>query len=296
MIEITKCIVCDSSERKTFLSCKDYTVSQETFNISECVNCGFKFTSPRPKDIDLGKYYKSESYVSHSDSKKGIINTLYHYVRNYTLLKKLKLILKYSRPGNIIDYGCGTGAFLEICQKSSWKVFGIEPDSDARKIANERIGINPFMDPEDFIKNNSGLKVDVITLWHVLEHIPDVVSFFKFIDTFLKEKGTLIIAVPNCNSYDAIKFNEYWAAYDLPRHLWHFTPKTISKLFQNNGYKCIETLPMIFESFYVSMLSNKYKTGTPKIISSFLTGLISNFKANKDGQRFSSQIYIFKRI
>jgi 2-polyprenyl-3-methyl-5-hydroxy-6-metoxy-1,4-benzoquinol methylase len=295
MEEIKNCPVCGSNKNKLFLSCVDYTVSHETFEINECEGCSFKFTSPRPNIEDLGKYYKSEEYVSHSDTKKGIVNSLYHYVRQYTILKKLKIILKYSKPGNILDYGCGTGAFLEICKKAKWSVYGIEPDSDARQIAKNRIGIEPSANQNEFSEKNSSLKLNIISLWHVLEHIPNLEVFFGFINHHLSERGSLIIAVPNCNSYDAKKFGDHWAAYDVPRHLWHFTPDTITKLFSNHGFKKVETLPMVFDSFYVSMLSNKYLCGKTKPISSFITGLKSNLKANKDLESFSSQIYIFKR-
>jgi len=295
MIEVEKCIVCGSNNKTSFITCEDHTVSHEKFNIDECSDCGFKFTSPRPEDNSLGQYYQSEEYVSHSDTTKGIVNTLYHYVRKYTLLKKLKLILRYSAPGKIIDFGCGTGAFLDICKKSNWKVYGIEPGANAREITKKKIGNNLYPDIKSFNENYPELKVDIITLWHVLEHIPDIEEFFSFVDTHLIANGTLIIAVPNCSSYDAKIFTEYWAAYDVPRHLWHFTPETITKLFGNRNFNRLNVLPMIFDSFYVSMLSNKNKHGRTRIVHSFLTGLISNLKANKDGLKFSSQIYIFKR-
>lgn len=295
MEEIIKCPICYAQEKKLFLKCKDFTVSQKSFDIQECLNCGFKYTSPRPLAEDLGQYYKSNEYISHSDTRKGIVNKLYHWVRSYTLIKKLKLILRYSKTGRILDYGCGTGAFLETCQKAKWEVYGIEPDSDARRIAGNRLGIIPEPDIDSFCSRYVGAKFDVITLWHVLEHIPDLEGWFKFISEYLDRNGTLVIAVPNCSSYDAAKFKEYWAAYDVPRHLYHFTPKDIDKLFSRHGYRLIKTLPMVFDAFYVSMLSQKYKVGKSNLVSSFLTGLRSNFNANKDGQSFSSQIYILRR-
>ena len=295
MEEIKNCPICGSEKSHTSITCEDFTVSHEKYEIRECDNCTFKFTSPRPNTNDLGKYYKSEEYVSHTDTKKGLVNSVYHLVRNFTLLKKLRLVLRYAKPGNILDYGCGTGAFLEICKKSKWNVFGIEPDFDARAIAQNRLGKDLVDGPESFSILYENEKMDVITLWHVLEHIPDLNGFFNFIDLKLSDKGTLIVAVPNCNSFDAKHFKSYWAAYDVPRHLWHFTPNTITDLFRKKGFKKVNTLPMVFDSFYVSMLSNKYKTGSSRLFSSFYTGLLSNFKANKDQESFSSQIYIFKR-
>jgi 2-polyprenyl-3-methyl-5-hydroxy-6-metoxy-1,4-benzoquinol methylase len=295
MEEVKFCPVCGSDKQKLFLTCEDFTVSHEKFSIQQCADCNFKFTSPRPQRDELGRYYKSEEYVSHSDTKKGIINRLYHMVREYTILKKLRLVLRYSKPGNILDYGCGTGAFLEVCKKAKWNVFGIEPDSDARRIAADRIGFNPSVDIEAFRQTNAGTKLKVITLWHVLEHVPDLNGWFSFVDEFLDSDGTLVVAVPNCSSYDAQKFQEYWAAYDVPRHLWHFTPADIETLFRKHGYALKETLPMVFDAFYVTMLSQKYKFGKTNLFTSFWTGLKSNFKANKTGKTFSSQIYVLKR-
>jgi 2-polyprenyl-3-methyl-5-hydroxy-6-metoxy-1,4-benzoquinol methylase len=293
--EVKSCPICRSEQQSLFLRCQDFTVSKEFFEIKQCGQCGFKFTSPRPVPADLGRYYKSEEYVSHSDTKKGVVNRLYHWVRSYTMVKKLQLVLKYSRQGTILDFGCGVGAFLEICKKAKWKVFGIEPDSDARKIAFEKSQVEAFPTREGLHDKHPDLKFDAITLWHVLEHIPDLEEWFQFIDLHLEKSGTLFIAVPNCSSWDARKFGEFWAAYDVPRHLWHFTPKDIEALFKNHGYKLIKTLPMVFDSFYVSMLSEKYKSGKSALIGPAMTGFVSNLKGNKNGKTFSSQIYILRK-
>ncbi|MBC7862884.1 MAG: class I SAM-dependent methyltransferase [Bacteroidia bacterium] len=295
MEEVKSCPVCASPKQKLFLSCKDFTVSQKVFEIKSCEGCGFKFTSPRPQAQDLGNYYKSEDYVSHSDTKKGAVNRLYHWVRSYTLIKKLQLVLRYSKRGKILDFGCGTGAFLEICKRDKWEVFGIEPDPDARKLAKEKSGVEAFESKEEFHKQLPQQKFDAITLWHVLEHVPDLEAWFEFIKDHISANGKIIIAVPNCSSFDAKKFGEFWAAYDVPRHLSHFTPKDIETLFKKHGYSLIKTLPMVFDSFYVSMLSNKYKHGSTRLFASFWTGFVSNLKANKTGLTFSSQIYILQR-
>ncbi len=295
---ISNCPVCNSTTHKTFLSCKDNTVSSESFSIVECGDCGFKFTSPRPLASDLGKYYKSENYISHSDNKKGLISKLYHWVRSYTLLKKLQLVFHYTgkKQGNILDYGAGTGAFLKVCSDNKWNAYGIEPDSDARKVLLERGSLQVQDSIKSFSDIHPEIKFDCITLWHVLEHIPDLKEFFSFIEKSLAHNGSLLIAVPNCNSYDAKHYKEYWAAYDLPRHLYHFTPATITKLLQGQGYKCVATLPMIFDSFYVSMLSEGYKNGKSNLLKAVWVGLKSNLKANKTGKEFSSQIYVFKKV
>lgn len=296
MENIEKCLVCGSNDFEPFLVCKDYTVSHDEFKIVACKSCGFKFTSPRPSSFDIGKYYKSEEYVSHSNTKTGLIHKLYHWVRSYTLIKKLQLVMQYSvKQGTILDFGCGTGAFLSVCKKNKWTVYGIEPDADARKIAFNENQIFSAESISEFNNQFSEQKFDAITMWHVLEHIHDTDGFFRFIEQRLNVKGALIVAVPNCSSYDAKKYKEFWAAYDVPRHLYHFTPKDIKTLFESKGYKQVKVLPMIFDSYYVSMLSEKYKHGKISYLKAFLTGLRSNIKANKTGLEFSSQIYVFKR-
>lgn len=293
MKTITNCPVCKSESFNPFLTCKDYTVSQEAFNIVSCISCNFKFTNPRPEDDKIGEYYKSEDYISHSNTSKGIISKLYKSVRNYTLNKKLKLISSYVSRGTVLDYGCGTGMFLNVCQKAGWKSFGMEPDEGARKIGSE-MGLNVFSDKGKIETYVGSERFDVITLWHVLEHVTDLEETLNFFKAKLNQNGALIIAVPNYTSYDAKHYKEFWAAYDVPRHLYHFEIETIQKLLHPYGFKLIETKPMKFDSFYVSMLSEKYKTGSIKYFNAFLSGLKSNLRA-KQAKDYSSFIYIFKK-
>lgn len=292
MFNYTNCPVCKNQSFSKFLSCKDYTVSQKEFNIVSCNSCGFKFTNPIPEIADLGNYYKSEDYISHSNTKKGIISRLYHLVRNYTLRQKLALVSKHVSRGTILDYGCGTGMFLKTCQESGWSVFGMEPDSDARKIAAQ-VNVKPSVDKTELAQTLGKNKLDAITLWHVLEHVTDLDETLSFFKKNLADEGVLIIAVPNHKSNDAKHYNEFWAAYDVPRHLYHFEPKTIGQLLAGYGFELNETLPMRFDSFYVSMLSEKYKTGSIRYVSAFLRGLISNLSAKNAGD-YSSVIYVFK--
>lgn len=292
MLTIEKCLVCGSSSFEPFLVCKDYTVSQENFNIVSCKSCGFKFTNPRPDDSVLGNYYKAEDYVSHTNTKKGIVNKLYHAVRSYTLKKKIQLVGSYVSRGTILDYGCGTGMFLSACKKAGWEGFGIEPDDNARKIASEQ-GLNVFSDKGKIQTYITDKKFNAITLWHVLEHVTDMSETLSFFKTRLEKDGILIIAVPNHVSYDAEYYKEFWAAYDVPRHLHHFELKSMKALLENAGYKLQVTMPMKFDSFYVSMLSEKYKTGTVNLFKAFMVGLKSNMKS-KDSNHYSSTIYIFK--
>jgi 2-polyprenyl-3-methyl-5-hydroxy-6-metoxy-1,4-benzoquinol methylase len=293
MKTISHCPVCDSNNFAPFLTCKDYTVSKREFNIVSCVTCNFMFTNPRPEDEKLGDYYKSEEYISHSNTSKGIVSKLYHLIRNYTLKKKIDLVSQYVSRGTILDYGCGTGMFLNTCKQKGWETFGMEPDSGARKIASE-MDLKTFQNKQSLKEGLGNKKPDAITLWHVLEHVTDLKKTLTFFKENLKPNGVLIIAVPNYTCYDAKHYKQFWAAYDVPRHLYHFEINTIEKLLSPYGFKLAETKPMKFDSFYVSMLSEKYKTGSVKYLNAFLIGLLSNLKA-KQAREYSSVIYVFKQ-
>jgi len=286
---INNCPICNNEENIPYLTCKDYTVSQDNFEIVECTKCQFHYTTPIPIESEIGGYYKSESYISHSSTNKGLINKIYQKVRNFTLKQKVKLITKYAKGKNHLDIGAGTGHFINATSKAGFNSVGLEPDSDARQLAtkNFKVNINPLEDLQG-LENNSQ---DIITMWHVLEHVYNLREDLKKITSVLKDDGTMIVAVPNMNSYDAKKHKEFWAAYDLPIHLYHFTPNDIRNLFDHYNMEVKEILPMKFDSYYVSMLSEKYKGGNN--IAAFFTGLKSNMKANRE--TYSSQIYILQK-
>jgi len=292
MHNYTSCPVCKNQNFEPFISCEDHTVSHEKFNIVSCTNCNFKFTNPIPDITNLGNYYKSEDYISHSNTRKGIISQLYHLVRNHTLKGKLKLISSYVSRGTILDYGCGTGMFLDVCQNAGWRSLGMEPDAGARQIA-KNMKLKVYPDKTELNLAHKDEKFDAITLWHVLEHVTDLEETLGFFKTKLNRDGVLLIAVPNYTSYDAKHYKEYWAAYDVPRHLYHFEVESINLLLSGHGFALVNTLPMKFDSFYVSMLSEKYKTGSIKYFKAFLTGLKSNLRANSSSD-YSSVIYAFK--
>lgn len=293
MEQLSRCPICESDQFEPFLRCEDYTVSRETFQIVNCKNCGFKFTNPRPEESQLGKFYKSEEYVSHSNTNKGFINSTYQSVRKYTLLKKLQLISKYFKTGKILDIGCGTGEFLNTCKNAKWITIGIEPDNDARQMAIKNFELD--VRDESELKNLSDQSFDVISMWHVLEHVPKLNERIEELKRLIKPNGIIIIAVPNCDSLDAKIYTEFWAAYDLPRHLYHFTPKDIESIFRKHSMKVFRILPMIFDSFYVSMLSEKYKFGKINYARAFTNGLRSNLAALKTGKTYSSQIYLIRK-
>jgi 2-polyprenyl-3-methyl-5-hydroxy-6-metoxy-1,4-benzoquinol methylase len=286
---LSNCPICDKTAFSHFLDCKDYTVSQKTFSIVKCNNCGFHFTNPIPKIEDIGNYYKSESYVSHSSTNKGLINKIYQLVRKRTIKQKVNLLNQLSKGKNHLDIGAGTGHFINATTQAGFNSLGLEPDEDARTLALKlhKVNIKPLEHLFD-LKENS---IDVITMWHVLEHVYNLKRDLKQITSVLKDDGVMVVAVPNMSSYDAKKYKQFWAAYDLPIHLYHFQPNDIKNLFDQYDMFIDQILPMKFDSFYVSMLSEKYKGGN--IVSAFFTGLMSNFKANANS--YSSQIYILRK-
>ena len=284
---IENCPVCNHTETKHHLTLKDWMITKEEFTIVKCTNCDFHFTNPIPKEEVIGNYYKSDEYISHSSSKKGLINSVYNIVRNYTLIKKVALLRKYSKGKELLEIGSGTGHFLNTAKLNGYNVEGFEPDNDARLFAknNFSISLRPL---EELASVDTGSK-DLVAMWHVMEHVYHLQRDVAEIVRSLKSGGVFIIAVPNLNSWDAQHYKEYWAAYDVPRHLYHFQENTIKKLIETFGLVHRDTLPMKFDSYYVSMLSEKYKGGS--MIKGIVNGFISNVKSMKGG--YSSQIYVF---
>lgn len=274
---------------KIHLSVKDYLVSGETFNLTYNEELDFLKTVPQPKEEDLHKYYESEEYISHTDEKRGVLSFLYQTVKKWSLKNKTNLIATENNGvGSLLDVGAGTGDFLIAAKNNGWKVFGVEPNKNALKLASEK-GIELESNLDKFVGN----QFDVVTLWHVLEHIPNLEETVIKLSNLVKPNGTLIIAVPNFKSYDAKYYKEYWAAYDVPRHLWHFSKTSIEKIFANE-FTLHKIKPMIFDSFYVSLLSEKYKTGNKFSLKAFWIGLKSNLSA-KQSKEYSSHIYCLKK-
>ena len=278
--------------KKTYLTVKDHSVSGEVFQLLYDDEFDMLITSPQPSEDELPKYYKSQDYISHTDTQRNLFEKLYHFIRRISLKKKLKLInLFFSEEKMLLDIGCGTGEFLKIAQQNNWTVFGIEPNEKARSIANKKTN-NSVSDIEK-LSNFKPQSFDVITLWHVLEHLPRLEEHISILKSLLKSNGTLIITVPNYKSYDAKYYKEFWAAYDAPRHLWHFSQSSISKLVVKENMQVFKTLPMKFDSYYVSLLSEKYKSGSMNIFNALRIGWLSNFKARQSTE-FSSLIFCVK--
>lgn len=276
---------------KPYLKTKDFSVSQEVFELLHDTDLDMLVTRPQPEHLE--SYYESDVYISHTDSHTSFIDKVYQRVKKYNLGKKLNLIGKYSKEKKtLLDIGAGTGDFLKEAKSKGWNIEGIEPNQNAREKALLK-GV-PLKSSMEALTE---AKYDVITLWHVLEHLPDLENQILKLVSFLNDGGALIIAVPNFNSHDAKHYKEYWAAFDVPRHLWHFSKTSVEKLFSKHQMGLAEIRPMIFDAFYVSLLSEKYKsgkTGLPILGKAFFRGLRSNISAWKT-KEYSSLIYILKK-
>lgn len=283
-----------NTKNHCYLKLKDHSVSNEEFELHYNSELDLLETKPRPSLVDLPTYYESESYISHTDASKSIVDKMYQLVKKIALKNKLKLINSFNTSSKkLLDVGCGTGQFLLTSENNGWSISGVEPNRNARTLAKEKLGINSVAALFDDINLINNEQFDVITLWHVLEHIPNLDEYVSKLKLLLKPSGVLIIAVPNFKSFDATYYENFWAAYDVPRHLWHFSQNAIQKLFSKVELNVEKKKPMFFDSFYVSILSEKYKTGKSNFIKAFFVGLYSNFKALVSSE-YSSLIYILK--
>ncbi len=289
-----KCPVCGSEIDQVVFRCKDYSVSGESFDICVCPSCTYGITMPQPDSSEIGKYYQTEDYVSHSDTKKGIVNRLYHIVRKRNTKNKLQTVNQFSLiKGDILDVGCGTGYFLSVCKEDGWNIAGVEPSGVARAIAEKRTGQSLFASLDDL--EQTGKRFEIVTLWHVFEHLYDIDASLQQLLRLLKPGGVLLLALPNPASADAKYYKQFWAAYDVPRHLSHFTPQSMDRLTQKHGLKIGTTIPMRFDAFYISMLSEGLK-GRGKLsalLKGGWNGFVSDWKARQDGN-YSSLIYVIK--
>ncbi|MFT3911348.1 MAG: class I SAM-dependent methyltransferase [Ferruginibacter sp.] len=296
MIHYTHCPVCKSDAIKPAFSAKDFTVTKEDFSIWKCDHCTAMFTQDIPTQETIGKYYQSENYISHSDTQKGFINQMYHRIRKRTLIKKMQLVKNETglNSGNILDVGCGTGAFLNTMQQSGWKITGLEPDEGARKTAQSLYNIQPLASQKIFELPQNNF--NAVTMWHVLEHVHQLHEYVAQLKKMITNEGRIFIAVPNYTSHDADVYKAYWAAYDVPRHLYHFSPKSMSVLMEMHGMKVKKIKPMWFDSFYVSMLSEQYKNEKGNIVKAFVVGLMSNLRTLFNKTRCSSVIYMIEKL
>lgn len=293
-IHFQSCPVCGSAAIQNALFAMDYTVSGETFRIDECRSCTLRFTQDSPGGERRLHYYKSENYISHTNTSKGLINRLYQVIRKRTMDAKRKLVEKASglRNGILLDVGSGTGTFVNTMQEHGWQVTGLEPDADARTVAGKNYNLQLLKENEIYSLPNHSF--DVITLWHVLEHVEGLAPLMQQLRLLLNDKGSIFIAVPNYTSSDASVYKKFWAAYDVPRHLYHFSPESMKVLVEKNGMKIVNYRPMWYDSFYISLLSSKYKNKTTRWVAALWYGMVSNIKALFNVKKCSSVIYVIR--
>ncbi len=290
---IEQCPLCGKSKLDDFLECADFSISKEKFNIVKCASCGFIFTNPRPEENKIAKYYNSEIYISHHANKKGLIPWAYRIIRNIQFVNKTNLIKGFFKtPVSILDIGCGTGDFLGFCKSLQWQTTGVEPSLEARQLASEKkITVYDL----NYL-NTTNDTFDAITMWHVLEHVHNLAERLQQLSARLKENGIIVIAVPNHNSKDAKHYGPAWAAYDVPRHLSHFTTTSIQNLFKPYGFKLECVLPMKYDAYYVSIKSEENKNRG--FIASLFLGVVNGIKSNllaRNNKEYSSLIYVFKK-
>lgn len=295
MVTIHKyCPLCGSDKISLFLKATDQLLTHETFNIFSCRACRFVFTQDIPPPDEIGKYYQSQDYISHSDTRKGLMNKLYHLGRTLMLRKKYGMVKKAAKGRKLLDIGTGTGYFPGYMKQKGYQVACVEADPKARAFAQKEFGI-PVFSPEDFAGRKIEGRYDVITMWHVLEHVHDFNLYFRLMLENLAEGGSLVIALPNCSSLDARHYGENWAGYDVPRHLWHFTPSTLKILAEKHGMKVIKIKRLMLDPFYNSMLSEKYRGNRIFMISGIIVGKLAYIESLFDLKKSSSVVYMINR-
>lgn len=292
---IKACPLCGGTHLERALTCVDHYASGEMFHLCRCEDCGFLFTQDFPVEAEIGRYYETPDYISHSDTRKGAMNSVYHWVRNYMLGRKARLVTHeaHRKEGRLLDIGTGTGYFADTMQRRGWQVDAVEKNPGARAFAKEHFNLD--VKPDTALGDFAPGSFDVITLWHVMEHLESLNEMWETLHSLLTDKGVLIIAVPNCSSFDAKKYGAYWAAYDVPRHLWHFTPGTMQQFGAKHGFIMKERHPMPFDAFYVSMLTEKHMRHSCTFLRGMITGTLAWLSALVKKERSSSMIYVFRK-
>jgi len=276
---------------ESIFTCQDHLVTNEKFTLHQHLDFDLLVSQPQPSESALPNYYKSEEYISHTNSSKSLFDKLYQLVKSVSLRSKTKLLSSYmDRSDSYLDVGAGTGSLIQTMKSKGYSSIGIEPSEEARSVANQN-GL-PLYSSFNSIPEGSQFKI--ISLFHVLEHLPNLNQDLEKISALLHQDGRLIIAVPNYKSYDATHYKNHWAAFDVPRHLWHFSKTGISQLAKSHNLELVKTKPMWFDSFYVSLLSEQHKTGKRNWLKAIYVGFRSNLSAIRT-KECSSIIYILKK-
>lgn len=293
-IEYTNCIVCGSTDFSEKRSIQDWLVSNETFSLKECHTCSFRFVSDPPAAEDAGAYYETEEYVEHSDNRDGIINRMYHVGRKWMMNYKLKMLKRYSTGTSILDVGSGAGYFLNFMKQNGYQTNGIEISAKAVANCKEKYGIEAFS-PSDFMEQTVPGKYDLITMWHVFEHVYQYDEYFKSFENYLTKDGALVIAMPNYYCLEEKHYKNYWNGYDVPRHLWHFTPDTFPRFAADRGFEVVKMHNLPLDPFYNCMISASYKKSPTFLPFTAFVGLLSSIRALFSFQRSSSVVYILRK-
>jgi len=287
---LNHCPVCAGMKFSLFMTVRDHFLSREEFDIVQCEKCGFRFVNPRPLPEEIARYYQSEEYRSHDAQRGDLLSRIYRSARFFSIRFKYGIVRRYAKPGKILDLGCGTGEFLLFCRRNGYEVTGVEPNDTASAFARD---INKIPVYQNFAEvNDEKGAFSCITMWHVLEHVHDLNGTLETIRKLLSPDGTLIVALPNCNSWDAAKYGEFWAAYDVPRHLYHFTAASLRTLMQKHFFEVRAMLPQRLDSFYITLLSRKYRTGSSSYLLALAQGFWSNLQAGMNNRGYSSQVFI----
>lgn len=288
---VAQCPVCKGKSFQRFLDCKDYTTSGALFHVEQCTNCSMLLTNPRPRVEDAPSYYQSTTYISHTSIAISFMDYIYLIVRTLTLRWKYSLVKPYLKHNQLLDVGSGTGHFLSHCKAQGVNTYGVEPSAAANAKA-QKIPISNSID------NLPEIKYDVITLWQVLEHIYDLEITIEKLKARLNENGIIFIAVPNWQALDSIHYKEKWAAYDVPRHVWHFSKDTMTTLLHNSGLSIKKIVPMKLDAYYVSLLSEKNSAGGKLSLSSAIKGIMMGYRSNVNAAQnmnYSSLIYLVQK-
>lgn len=291
---LSACPRCAATTLVPALSVTDHSVTKEVFQLTDCTACNFRFTNPRPTQAEIGRYYQSEGYISHTNSSASLQDRLYHLARKRTLHTKYQLLRRLQPHGKVLDIGCGTGEFLAYLMSRGYLVHGVEPNLKAREqvIGNHGIPVMPSIEQVPAQE-----QFQVVTMWHVLEHVPDVRATFKKLFALLADRGILVIAVPDRGSWDATHYGLNWAAWDVPRHLSHFRQEDVHALLHEHGFVRVATKRMWLDAFYIALLSEQYKGAgrALALVKAIFVGGWSNLVAAFTGRPTSSSLYVARK-
>lgn len=295
MENLIACLVCGNNHLTKELSCKDYVATGDHFDLYRCSHCSFLFTNPRPTVDEIGPYYQSDRYVSHAGNKTNLplMYKVYDVVRDYSIKQKIKLIKSYHTRGNLMDLGCGLGYFLDgVVKDNTFNSTGVDISQEAIDYVKNKFGYSVLNETSlDIIPD---LRFDIITQWHVLEHVHNLNERMQQLQRILTKDGTMFIAVPNSNSWDAKYYKEYWDGYDVPRHLYHFNQQSFSQLMEKHGFTVVDTKPMIFDAPYISMRSEVHKKNSLSFVRGAISGAFSTINALSKNE-YSSLLFVVKK-